>query len=319
MKPGTPPPDSEHDWIRRVAASVGPLPPDVLLGIGDDAAVFAPGARPWIITTDTLTEGVDFRLAEAAPEAIGYKALAVNLSDIAAMAGIPRFALWSVVLPRGGPPGLADRLLQGLLEAAAPYQVALIGGDTNTWAAGDSAGLVLSITLLGQAGPAGIRRRDGARPGDELYLTGPVGGSLLGRHLHPTPRVALAQQLVTQYQVHALMDLSDGLGQDLDQVARASGVGFWVDATALPIHADAERRARQTGRTPLDHALADGEDFELIVAAAAGQNLPYPRIGQVTSRSAGCWLQLRDGSRVPWPTTGWQHEVGSIRDSEQKS
>src|SRR5262249_8863293 len=147
--------------------------------------VLAAGAEPWLVTTDMLLEGSHFRIAETGPERVGRKAMAVNLSDIAAMAGRPVAAVISVGLPRQGAGDLAEGLYAGLRGMADEFGVAIIGGDTNTW----DGKLAISVTLLGQPTPPGPVRRAGAGPGDWLLVTGPMGGSILGRHLNVTPRV----------------------------------------------------------------------------------------------------------------------------------
>jgi thiamine-monophosphate kinase len=245
---------TEFEWI---ATLRGVTAPGVLVGIGDDCAVLAPSARPWLVTTDMLTECVDFLLAEAGPIAIGRKAMAVNLSDIAAMAGVPRFALVSLCLPQNDGRTIADGVMRGLREVAEQFGVAIIGGDTNSW----SGGLVVSVTILGEATERGPVRRSGAKLGDDVYVTGPVGGSLLGRHLTPTPRIELAQRLHATIDLHSMIDISDGLAQDLGHILEESQCGANLELTRVPIHEDAVRRAALTGRRPIDHALNDGEDF----------------------------------------------------------
>ena len=248
-------------WLRERLAGQHP----VALGIGDDAALLeVPPPGGCLLTVDVLTEGVDFRLAEASPQRIGRKALAVNLSDIAAMAGIPRAALVGLVLPRTGGLALAQALYEGLLPLAAEYGVSLVGGDTNTW----DGPLVISITLVGTPGPSGPLRRNGARPGDRILVTGTLGGSLLGRHFDFQPRVREALVLAERYQLHAAMDISDGLSLDLSRMAAASGCGARLVLERVPISPAAHEWSRQLadGSTPLDHALSDGEDFELLLA-----------------------------------------------------
>src|SRR5262245_54609414 len=162
-------------WLRHRT----PKDARVLVGIGDDAAVLQPGTQPLLITTDMLLEGTHFVLAEAGATRVGRKALAVNLSDIAAMAGRPIAAVVSVGLPRGAGPDLAQHLYAGLREIADEFETALVGGDTNSW----DGGLVVSVTVVGEATARGPVLRKGARPGDWLLVTGPLGGSLRGKHL----------------------------------------------------------------------------------------------------------------------------------------
>lgn len=302
----------EFDFIRAVRGRTRPAP-GVLVGPGDDCAVLVPPSGNLLVTTDLLTEGVDFLLAEASPEAVGRKAMGVNLSDIAAMAGTPFAAVVSLALPRH-PPGmttreLADRLDAGLREMADRFHVAIVGGDTNTW----DGGLVVSVTVLGRADvPV---PRNGAKAGDAIFVTGPLGGSLLGRHLDPTPRVREALALRDFVALHAMIDVSDGFAADLAHVLAESGCGAEIDAAAVPVHADAVARSRLTGRTPLDHALNDGEDFELIftvggpdeAALLARSPVPVVRVGRVVA-GTGLWL-VAGGVRTVLTPAGWVHAV----------
>lgn len=281
----------------------------VLIGPGDDCAALAPPAGPLLVTTDLLTEGVDFRLAEVGGRAVGRKAMGVNLSDIAAMAGVPVAAVVAVALPAGAGRQLAEELYHGLREMADRFNTPIVGGDTNTWAGG----LVVTVTLFGEATARGPVRRDGARPGDWVFVTGPAGGSLLGRHLSPTPRVAEALALHAAADLHAMIDVSDGLAADLNHICEESGCGAVLFADAIPIHADARERAKQTGMPPLQHALGDGEDFELIftVSPADGARLlqlqlGVTRIGECVE--SGLWLE-ENGTRRPLAATGWTHAL----------
>ena len=302
----------EFDFIRALRARTPPAV-GVVVGPGDDCAVLVPPAGRLLVTTDLLTEGVDFLLAEVTPEAVGRKAMGVNLSDLAAMAGTPFAAVVSVALPRH-PPGmatreLADRLDAGLREMANRFGVAIVGGDTNTW----DGGLVVSVTVLGHADVPVTR--GGALPGDAIFVTGALGGSLLGRHLDVTPRVREALALRDFVNLHAMIDVSDGFAADLSHLLTESGVGAELDADAVPVHADAHRRSRLTGRTPLDHALNDGEDFELIFAVSeadaeklvAGSPVPVVRVGRVVP-GAGITL-VAGGTRSPLTPGGWVHAV----------
>jgi thiamine-monophosphate kinase len=210
-----------------------------------------------------LMEGTCFRLGElgqAEPRAVGRKAIAVNLSDMAAMAGRPIAAVASVALPRQGGRRLAEELYLGLREIAEDFQTAIVGGDTNSW----DGPLVISVTVIGEATGRGPVRRSGARPGDLLLVTGPLGGSIRGKHLTFTPRVREAIQLHSIVSLHAMIDISDGLAADLNHICVESGCGAVLHADQIPISADAQ--AMQDGKSPLDHALSDGEDFELIFA-----------------------------------------------------
>lgn len=290
------------------------------LGIGDDAAVVelvaggpnadGPGC---VVTVDLLTDGVDFRLAETMPQRVGRKALAVNLSDLAAMAARPSAAVIALALPRIGALDLAKQLYEGLLPLAECYDVALAGGDTNTW----DGPLVISVTLIGELTARGPLRRDGARPGDAIVVTGDFGGSLLGRHFDFEPRVNEALYLHERYELNAGMDVSDGLSLDLSRLCTASGCGAVLDLDAVPIAAAARELAasRADGKTPLEHALSDGEDFELLLAMPADEarrviaeqplDVPVKIIGAFVEQS-GLW-QRESGRLKPLAASGYLH------------
>src|SRR5262245_19688112 len=190
------------DWVRRHT----PHDPRILIGPGDDAAALHwPSGKPLLVTTDMLLEGSCFRLAEAGPRRVGRKAMAVNLSDIAAMAGIPRSAVVSVGLPRSGGQAIAEELFLGINELASEFEASIVGGDTNSW----DGPLVISVTVLGTAGTKGPVTRSGAEPGDWLFVTGPLGGSILGHHLEFTPRIREALALHERLNLHAMIDISD--------------------------------------------------------------------------------------------------------------
>lgn len=286
----------------------------VLIGPGDDAAVLKPPAGRLLVTTDMLMDGVDFRLTETDARTIGRKAMAVNLSDIAAMAGRPLAAVVAVALPTTAAVPvrlLAEDLYHGLREQADAFAVPIVGGDTNSWAEG----LVVTVTILGEATEHGPVTRSGARVGDTICVTGPLGGSILGRHLGPKPRIREALRLHELAALTAMADISDGLAADLGHILTESGVGAVVEAARIPIHPDAVALARQTGRAPLEHALGDGEDFELVftVPPADAERLlreqPIPgltlaRIGEIVT--SGLWLDEPAG-RHPLTAWGWQH------------
>jgi len=256
----------ERDLVRWLCERI-PSHPRLLVGLGDDAAILrVEDDANLVTTTDMLMEGVDFELREHEPERIGRKALAVNLSDLAAMAAQPLAALVSLALPQRGGETLAKSLYEGLLPLAAEFDCPIAGGDTNSW----DGPLVISVTALGEVPPERRWRRSGARPGDVILVTGSFGGSILGRHLSFAPRVAEALWLAEHAEVHAAIDVSDGLSLDLARLCEASGCGAAVDLERIPIAAAASElcQRQNDGRTPLDHALGDGEDFELILAVA---------------------------------------------------
>jgi thiamine-monophosphate kinase len=298
-------------WLRRR------LPPHPLLrlGPGDDAAVLdTANLDQCVVTVDLLTDHGDFELAEVDPRRVGRKALAVNLSDLAAMASKPLAAVVALALPRRGGLELAKALYEGMLPLAEQYDVAIAGGDTNTW----DAPLAISITLLGSVTGRGPLCRRGAQPGDCILVTGAFGGSILGRHFDFEPRVAEAIELHARYELHAGVDVSDGLSLDLAHLLEESRCGAVIHADAVPISADAHRLAEMLadGSTPLEHALGDGEDFELVLAvppeSARRMLAERPLAVRITDigefvADTGLWIEDTGGNRRPLVPRGWEH------------
>jgi thiamine-monophosphate kinase len=299
----------EHiEWIRRRVRSH----PRLTVGIGDDAAAIRlPHERDCLVAADMLLEGVHFDLSLCKPEQVGRKALAVNLSDMAAMAARPLAALTSIALPRGRDRDFARRLHEGFQSLADEHDVAIAGGDTNAW----SGPLVVDVTVLGEATGSGPVLRSGASVGDWILATGRFGGSVTGRHLSFQPRVRQALELHQAVELHAMIDVSDGLAADLRHVLDESEVGAVVFADAIPIHPDVGRL--NDGRSPLEHALTDGEDFELLfcVSPADGRRLlddapidvDLSHIGEIVAE-LGCSLRGDDGAQRPLADAGWEHE-----------
>jgi thiamine-monophosphate kinase len=296
---------SEFDyisWLRRQS-----LPnPRVLVGPGDDAAVLDwSNAHPCLVTTDMLMDGIDFHLSEAGPFRVGRKAMAANLSDIAAMAGRPVAAVAAVALPRTGDSKLAEELYRGLRDVADAFDTPIVGGDTNSW----QGPLVISVTVLGEAVGRRPVLRNGAKPGDCLMVTGPLGGSLSGKHLDFTPRVREALQLAEAVRLHAMIDISDGLAADVGHICEESNCGALLDAESIPVSGHAES---------LEQALFDGEDFELAFAIEQShahwliQNQPIAgirlsAIGEFVEEK-GLWLE-QGPLRKPLQPKGWVHEL----------
>lgn len=282
----------------------------VIVGIGDDAAVLRGGSSDTLVATDMLMEGVHFIVDQTTPELIGRKALAVNLSDIAAMAGTPTAAFVSVALPRRYGSEFAKRCMQGILRLADEHRVALAGGDTNIW----EGPFVINVTVMGIAGPWGAVLRSGARPGDAILVSGPLGGSLAGRHHSFEPRLELARHIAHKVPVHAMIDISDGLVSDLGHILDESGVGAEVELELVPIHSDVDAALSKAER--LQHALSDGEDFELLLcmsesnAKTLAADWPFDvaltRVGRITP-CPGCWSIDANGQRAAFTKTGWEH------------
>ncbi|HEX3314747.1 MAG TPA: thiamine-phosphate kinase [Gemmataceae bacterium] len=295
----------EFDYIRWLRTQVRSTD-RIELGIGDDCAVVAVPEERVLITTDMLMEGIHFRLAEAGPRRVGRKALAVNLSDIAAMAGRPVAAVVSLALPRDGAGKLAEELLLGMQPLADDFATAIVGGDTNAW----PGPLVISITVIGEPGPSGPVLRSGAKPGDWLLVTGPLGGSRGTKEYDFTPRIQEARALALLCNVHAMIDLSDGLAGDLGHVCTESGVGAVLFAERIPIAAAA------TGDR-LRRALTDGEDFELAFAVSPAdgrllidkQPVPGVTLVHVGEFRAERGIVIEEGgTRRPLEAKGYVHE-----------
>jgi thiamine-monophosphate kinase len=324
----------EHALIARITARLA-MPSWVVVGPGDDAAVVRPerGALD-VLTIDAQVDGVHFDLRFVPPEAVGHRALAVNLSDLAAMGARPRAALLSLLLPDALDVEALDRMTDGLLALAARHRVSLIGGNiTRT-----PGPLALDVTAIGSVRPRRVLTRSGARPGDEVYVTGTLGDAAVGlrllqdseradpegrpvnvcvqRYLLPEPRVRAGLLLGRNRAASSCMDLSDGLADGVRQVAQASGVGMTIDAAAIPIGADARAWHTRAGTDPIAAALGGGDDYELLftvrpahrgrlrgVRAQLG-DLPVTRIGVVT-KSRDLLVRHGDGAREI--SAGYEH------------
>lgn len=228
----------------------------VVLGAGDDCAVvrFPHGNKFELLKTDCIVEGIHFP-AKSPPILVGWKAMARPLSDFAAMSGVPRFALISLITPADTRLDWTKKLYRGLERAARAFNVAIVGGETS-----ESEGpVVISVSVSGFVEKNRWVSRSGGKAADELFVTGRLGGSIRGRHLKFTPRIREARWLTEYFTIHAMMDLSDGLGADLPRLARASKVGFEVDEGAIPRHRGCSVR----------QAISDGEDYELLFAVSS--------------------------------------------------
>ena len=293
------------DFIRKRAAGS----PIVQVGIGDDCAVIDAPGGPLVITTDMILEGVHFE-KDAPLRHVGWKAAAVSFSDVAAMGLRPEALVCAAALPSGFSMAQAEEILLGLNDACTAYGVAMAGGDTDS----SPNGLVLCTTVLGFG--RGLRPvlRSGARPGDALLVTGALGGSRIGRHLTFTPRVDEAVALNRNFQLHAMIDISDGLSADLNHILEESKVGAVIDAASVPISDAARQMAARSGKPPLQHALSDGEDFELLFAMDPADarrlverpifDTPVTIVGSVVE--SGLFLKV-NGELQPLKPRGYEH------------
>ena len=316
------------DWIR----SHTPAHPQVPLNVGDDmAAVMVggrwAGARGWaaksglsglspqslvLLKIDQALDQVHFDLREHSATQAGRKAVNRCLSDCAAMACLPAAVMISVALPREASEAFAQELFLACQSAAAAFDCPLVGGDTAIW----DQRLVITVAAMGRSDHLPLTR-SGAKAGDTLFVSGRLGGSILGRHLSFTPRIRLAEKLARTAKVHAMMDLSDGLAQDLPRLCTASGVGAIVYPHLLPIHEDAQTLAGRDQIPAGLHALADGEDYELLFAIDPNDvptiipiseqgGVPLTAIGTITGEKA-LVLETESGVKMPWPKAGWEH------------
>ena len=318
------------EWLREQQLAQ----PGVILGVGDDMAIVdcglstarnrqssivnrqsSIGTPGWLcISSDMLLDGVHFDTKCHDMALIGRKAVACCLSDCAAMAVRPLAATVSIALPAAGSLSDAQEMFRGMLAIANEYGLSIVGGDTTRWKS-PAGGLAIDVAVT--ATPhEGIEpvRRSGASPGDVLYVTGGLGGSLLGKHLTFTPRVKEARALAEALgdRLHAMIDISDGLSLDLWRICQASGVGAILEQRQLEqVISDAAKTAADTdGRSPLDHALSDGEDYELLLAvspekAGTTEALSIHPIGHVTD--SDLWIHRTDGRTEPLEPKGFVH------------
>jgi thiamine-monophosphate kinase len=319
---------SERELIARIQRRLPPPPAWMAVGIGDDAAVVEPERnRLDVLSVDALVEGVHFDRAFTPPDAIGHRALAVNLSDLAAMGASPRLCLLSFVLPARWPLGDFDAMLDGLLTLAARHRIHVAGGNL----ARSPGPLVIDITVSGTIKRRQIATRSGASPGDELYVTGSLGAAAAGlemlrqlgassdpcttRYLYPEPRVRLGQLVARNRAATACVDLSDGLADAVHRLAEASGIGAIVDEDTLPIDPSArDWFDRHSGDASL-RAVTGGDDYELLLAVSPRSRrrlaqvtrhagTPLTRIGVCTAERAVVLRRGQDGQMQDRPLPG---------------
>ena len=260
------PPTGENALVAWLAERFPPDPARVPVGIGDDMAVLRWPAGLVAITADMLLDGVHFDTRRQNYELIGQKAIACSLSDCAAMACEPVAATISLALPQTIEMEQVKRLYEGMAAIADRFGCRIVGGDTTSW----PNRLAIDVAMLAEPmSPRGPLRRCDARPGDTIFISGPLGGSILGTHLTFSPRLELARQMCSDPRLHAMMDLSDGLSMDLHRMCAASSCHAQLHADRLEqaVSPAARKLAATAGGTPFDHALNDGEDFELLLAA----------------------------------------------------
>jgi thiamine-monophosphate kinase len=331
----------EFDLIRALKRRYASSGAGIVRGIGDDAAVIASGRhRHDLFTTDLLAEGIHFERRTAAFTDIGFRAATANLSDIAAMGGIPKYVLVSLAMPRDATGRQVKQFYDGVMAACRPHRVRLIGGDTSA----SKGGWFVNIVLIGSSNSGRLLLRSGARAGHDLYVTGTLGDSraglhilqrtrsgadarsltaadrrfLIQRHLRPSARVREGRWLSEANWATAAIDVSDGLSGDLRHLCESSGVGAIVELAALPISPACRRYALCLKQNPERFALAGGEDYELLFTVPARQRVPFERasakqrlcvrrVGRVTSAAQGVRVMLPDGRLRPLPWSSYEH------------
>lgn len=334
----------EFNLIRTLQQRHSRADPSVIRGIGDDAAVVTSGRNRWsLLTTDLLAEGIHFDLRTATMADIGFRAAVANLSDIAAMGGAPQYLLVSLAIPRTGTNQHVLQLYRGMMAACRPHRVRLIGGDTSA----SDGGWFISVTLIGMVPPRKALFRSGARVGDLLYVTGTIGDALaglmllneppgkkprsrtvalsarhkqflIGRHLHPTARLAEGQWLNAHRYATSAIDISDGLSGDLRHICKESHVGVDLNLGALPLSpaCRAYAASRELGHVSL--ALTGGEDYELLFTLSPRHKAQIERAAKLRRFRITCIGTIRqarngiraigpDGTKHPLPNTSYEH------------
>ena len=327
---------SERSLIDHIRRRLPAAPSSLIVAAGDDAAVAVPERGAFqVLTTDASVEGIHFDRQFSSLSDVGYRAVAVNVSDIAAMGGTPSLALLSFLLPSSTTLADVDALLDGAMEMAAEARVAIAGGNLSR----SPGPLVVDVTVSGFVRPRRILTRGGGRPGEALYLTGSIGAATAGleclrarprqpapleddlaeciaRHRRPLPRIRIGALLGRNRAASACVDLSDGLADAVRQLADASGTGAAIDATAVPVHPGASRWFRSTGKDPLEAAIAGGDDYELLFTVPkkrsgrlrgvqrAARGVAIVRIGELTPEREV--ILIREGRREPMPD-GFSH------------
>lgn len=290
-----------------------PKKKDVVVGIGDDAAVLQRDRTTYsLLTCDGLVEKIHFTL-EMPPRQIGYKAMAVNLSDIAAMGGVPQHAVVTLGVKPRVPVEFYEELYRGIRKAAEPFGVTVVGGDT----VASPRALFVDVALTGWVEKKNCKLRCGARVGDAILVTGTLGGSFCGKHLNFTPRIREARTLVTHFPVHAMMDISDGLAGDLRHILKQSRVGARLHLNSIPVstHVHAKRFEEKIKR-----ALCDGEDYELLFtlprkevqrAVTAFRKIrgypPIRFVGEIVPAARGFKGVTADGKEKELHLYGYRH------------
>ncbi len=321
----------EFNLIKRLSSNFLKTKRPVIVGIGDDSAVLnSSGNRLQLVTTDMLVENIHFRLSTATPFQIGWKGLAANISDIAAMGGEPTYAFISIGLPKDTRVDFVDDIYSGMHEIADKYSVDVVGGDTVS-----SPQVIINIALLGEVEPENYKLRSGAKKGDYIFITGDVGGSSAGleilerqlpikgtdKHLMPIPRVVEGRLLSQSGCVNAMIDISDGVSSEINHICEQSGTGAKIFLKDIPLSENTHEVARVIGKSPYDFALYGGEDYELLFtcrpdSASSVKELilkncstPLTCIGYITDNSEAVTIEDENGNSLLLRPAGYNHFV----------
>ncbi len=325
----------EFGLIEKIRKSAISSSSAVIVGIGDDAAVLkVSGASLLLVTTDMLIEGVHFDLAYTDFYSLGWKSAAVNLSDIGAMGGIPRYCLTSLAIPDAFSVEQISEFYRGFNTVIRMHRTALVGGDTCS----SKHGFTVSVTVLGEVEKTRVLTRAGAKPGDRIFVTGGVGDSAAGleilrygfkasrathakngprslieAHLRPAPRMKWGRIIALSRCAHAMIDISDGLSSDLGHICEQSGVGAVIEADKIPISLSLRKTAVHLDNKPVHYALSGGEDYELLFTAPAKKlqklrslGVPLYEIGEIT-RNRAVLILGKDGKKNQLKPTGYNH------------
>ena len=320
----------EFGLIRRIRGWMASSDPSLVQGIGDDVAVMRMGSKALLATTDMLVEGIHFQRSWIDPYHLGKKALMVNLSDIAAMGGIPRYFLISLGLPKNLPLSFVSRMYRGIREGAKQYRVDLVGGDTTL-----SHKIVLNICLLGEGNPERILFRSGAKADDDLWVSGTLGDAALGlkilqekgakkprgpiaRHLNPIPRLSLGQALARSGLADSMIDVSDGLLSDTSHLLEESHVGAVIWEDRVPLSAAYRKQELSDSKSFFQLAFTGGEDYELLFTAPVKNRnrvsslskplrVPITRIGKILPEKGGLVVVRAEGGRYTPSRLGFDH------------
>jgi len=319
----------EFNLIKRMANILGIPRRSVIAGIGDDVAVlYSPERKLLLVTTDMLVENVHFSISTATPYQIGWKSLAVNISDIASMGGEPTYAFVSIGLPRNTNVEFVDEFYTGMRDVATKYDVDIVGGDTVS-----SPEIIINISLLGEVEKENYILRSGAKYGDAICITGDVGGSSAGleilqqkfsiegtkKHLMPEPRVQEGRLLARSGFVTSMIDVSDGVSSEIYHICEQSKTGAYIYMKDIPLSPNVLSVAQHTNKNPYDFALYGGEDYELLFTCRPDKfqflkdqvlrmcNMPITQIGKILDVSSLITIEDESGKTIPLESKGYDH------------